>query len=59
MGFMTLTSSSTRKEKYYYIPGGRVDDVCSILNVTYEKRQATGFMNKNPRESERRTKSFG
>lgn len=32
---MCVTRSSMRKELYYYIPGGRVDDVCGILNVTY------------------------
>lgn len=26
-----------RKKLYYYIPGGRLDDVYSILNVTWWK----------------------
>lgn len=32
---MSLTDASMRKELYYYIPGGRLDDVYRILNVTY------------------------
>lgn len=32
---VSLTDASMRKELYYYIPGGRLDDVYSILNVTY------------------------
>lgn len=33
-----LTAASMRKKLYYYIPGGRLDDVYSILNVTYRGR---------------------
>ena len=34
-----LTDASMRKELYFYIPGGRLDDVYSILNVTYWREE--------------------
>lgn len=36
---MSLTDASMRKELYFYIPGGRLDDVYSILNVTYWREE--------------------
>lgn len=38
-GWGCLTDASMRKELYFYIPGGRLDDVYSILNVTYWREE--------------------
>lgn len=36
---MRVTDASMRKELYFYIPGGKLDDVYSILNVTYWREE--------------------
>lgn len=42
-GGLTVTDASMRKELYFYIPGGRLDDVYSILNVPYWRGGGWGW----------------
>lgn len=69
-GCLSLMDAPMKKELYYYIPGGRLDDVCSILNVAWWREGGVGVggvgeegedspsADKNRRRWQRRTKSL-